>query len=64
VKCFGFCSEAPSSSRTDFLQVVEFDTPWRLIQTGGGVFRYMCLKSGIFNKLEATARAKEENDLR
>ncbi|KAF9526193.1 multidrug resistance-associated ABC transporter [Crepidotus variabilis] len=39
-------------------QVVEFDTPWNLIQNTNGIFRNMCLKSGSFSELEATARAK------
>ncbi|KAF9533294.1 hypothetical protein CPB83DRAFT_880389 [Crepidotus variabilis] len=38
-------------------QVVEFDTPWNLIQKSDGVFRNMCIKSGSFYELEAVARA-------
>src|SRR3954451_13388891 len=41
-------------------QIVEFDTPFKLIQKEGGVFRSMCLKSGTFAELEAAARAKAE----
>ncbi|PFH45713.1 hypothetical protein AMATHDRAFT_158119 [Amanita thiersii Skay4041] len=41
-------------------RIVEFDTPWNLIQKEDGVFRSMCLKSGSFGELEATARAKAE----
>ncbi|KAJ6577612.1 multidrug resistance-associated ABC transporter [Mycena capillaripes] len=40
--------------------VVEFDTPYTLIQKEDGVFRSMCLKSGSFGELEAAARAKAE----
>jgi len=39
-------------------QVVEFDTPWNLIQKEDGVFRGMCLKSGTFGELEAVAKGK------
>lgn len=41
-------------------ELVEFDTPWNLIQKEGGIFRNMCLKSGTFAELEAVARAKAE----
>ncbi|KAF8890917.1 multidrug resistance-associated ABC transporter [Infundibulicybe gibba] len=41
-------------------QIVEFDTPMTLIQKEGGIFRDMCLKSGSFSELEASARAKAE----
>ncbi|KAJ7647783.1 hypothetical protein FB45DRAFT_987394 [Roridomyces roridus] len=44
------------------LQLVEFDTPWRLIQKEDGIFRSMCLKSGYFGELETSARAKAERD--
>ncbi|KAJ7892528.1 multidrug resistance-associated ABC transporter [Mycena olivaceomarginata] len=44
-------------------RVVEFDTPYTLIQKEDGVFRSMCLKSGSFGELEAAARAKEETHL-
>ncbi|KAF7340568.1 ABC bile acid [Mycena sanguinolenta] len=43
----------------DHGRVVEFDTPYTLIQREDGVFRSMCLKSGSFAELEAAARAKE-----
>ncbi|KAJ7222262.1 hypothetical protein GGX14DRAFT_694507 [Mycena pura] len=43
-------------------KLVEFDTPYRLIQKEDGVFRAMCLKSGYFGELEASARAKAEQD--
>ncbi|KAF8890914.1 multidrug resistance-associated ABC transporter [Infundibulicybe gibba] len=41
-------------------QIVEFDTPLTLIQKEGGIFRDMCLKSGSFSELEASARAEAE----
>ncbi|KAF8133513.1 P-loop containing nucleoside triphosphate hydrolase protein, partial [Mycena galopus ATCC 62051] len=41
-------------------RVVEFDTPYTLIQKEDGVFRGMCLKSGSFRELELAARAKED----
>ncbi|KAF5391763.1 hypothetical protein D9757_001642 [Collybiopsis confluens] len=41
-------------------KVVEFDTPWELIQREDGVFRNMCLKSGTFSELEAAAKMKGE----
>ncbi|KAJ7222271.1 P-loop containing nucleoside triphosphate hydrolase protein [Mycena pura] len=43
-------------------KLVEFDTPYRLIQKEDGVFHAMCLKSGYFGELEASARAKAEQD--
>ncbi|KAG6858913.1 hypothetical protein C0995_012983, partial [Termitomyces sp. Mi166 len=43
-------------------QIVEFDTPWRLIQKEGGIFRSMCLKSGSFGDLEAAAKSKAERN--
>jgi len=39
-------------------EIVELDTPWNLIQKEDGLFRNMCLKSGIFRELEAAARAE------
>jgi ABC-type multidrug transport system fused ATPase/permease subunit len=47
----------------DHGKVVEFDTPYTLIQKEDGVFRSMCLKSGSFGELEAAARAKAEVEL-
>ncbi|KAJ7124701.1 P-loop containing nucleoside triphosphate hydrolase protein [Mycena filopes] len=44
----------------DHGRVVQFDTPFNLIQREEGVFRGMCLKSGSFGELEAAARAKAE----
>ncbi|KAH6888231.1 multidrug resistance-associated ABC transporter [Coprinopsis sp. MPI-PUGE-AT-0042] len=41
-------------------QIVEFDTPYNLIQKEEGTFRQMCLKSGTFAELEAAAKAKAE----
>ncbi|KAJ6615389.1 multidrug resistance-associated ABC transporter [Mycena sp. CBHHK59/15] len=39
-------------------KVVEFDTPLHLIQKEDGIFRSMCLKSGSFGELEASAKEK------
>jgi len=39
-------------------QIVEFDTPWNLINKEDGIFRSMCLKSGSFSELEQAAKAK------
>jgi hypothetical protein len=44
------------------VQLVEFDTPLKLIEKEDGIFRSMCLKSGYFGELEASARAKAERD--
>ncbi|KAJ7057932.1 hypothetical protein C8F01DRAFT_1255822 [Mycena amicta] len=43
-------------------KVVEFDTPYKLIQKEDGIFRGMCLKSGYFGELESAARAEAERD--
>ncbi|KAF7338908.1 hypothetical protein MSAN_02214100 [Mycena sanguinolenta] len=43
-------------------KLVEFDTPLRLIEKDGGIFRNMCLNSGYFAELETSARAKAERD--
>ncbi|KAJ7147242.1 hypothetical protein C8R46DRAFT_1129771 [Mycena filopes] len=40
-------------------KVVEFDTPRSLIQRKDGIFRGMCLNSGMFTELEAAAMAKD-----
>ena len=37
---------------------MEFDTPWKLINKEGGVFRNMCLRSGEFGELERVARER------
>ncbi|KAI0339052.1 multidrug resistance-associated ABC transporter [Trametopsis cervina] len=42
-------------------RLAEFDTPYKLIQKEGGIFRGMCLKSGTFAELEAAAKAKAES---
>jgi ABC-type multidrug transport system fused ATPase/permease subunit len=42
-------------------KLVEFDTPYNLIQKEGGIFRSMCLKSGTFAELEAAAKAKADS---
>jgi hypothetical protein len=41
-------------------QIAEMGTPWELIQREDGILRDMCLKSGSFMELEATAKAKAE----
>ncbi|KAF8887923.1 multidrug resistance-associated ABC transporter [Gymnopilus junonius] len=41
-------------------EVVEFDTPWNLINNEEGIFRNMCLKSGSFSELSEAAKAKAE----
>ncbi|CAE7221585.1 unnamed protein product [Rhizoctonia solani] len=38
--------------------IIEFDTPWNLIEREGGLFREMCLQSGMFSELRAAAAAK------
>jgi hypothetical protein len=38
--------------------IIEFDTPWNLIEREGGLFREMCLQSGTFAELRAAAAAK------
>lgn len=38
--------------------LVEFDTPFNLIQKENGIFRNMCLKSGTYQELEDAARAQ------
>ncbi len=43
-------------------RIAEFDTPLRLIQKEDGIFRNMCLKSGSFSELQASAKAKAERD--
>ncbi|KAJ2025899.1 hypothetical protein IWW57_003219, partial [Coemansia sp. S610] len=39
-------------------KVVEFDTPWNLLQLDGGIFRSMCKKSGEYEHLAAAAQRK------
>jgi len=39
-------------------RIVELDTPWKLIQKEGGLFRDMCMKSGQMRELESMAKAK------
>jgi hypothetical protein len=43
-------------------QVVEFDTPYNLIQKKDGVFRNMCLHTGHFDDLHAIAARGVKND--
>ncbi|EGO00623.1 hypothetical protein SERLA73DRAFT_104969 [Serpula lacrymans var. lacrymans S7.3] len=45
-------------------KISEFDTPLNLISKDGGLFRDMCLKSGMFSELEAAAKAKAQRDSR
>jgi ABC-type multidrug transport system fused ATPase/permease subunit len=42
--------------------VAEFDTPLHLIRKEGGVFRKMCMQSGMFAELEAAAKDKVEKN--
>ncbi|KZT05166.1 multidrug resistance-associated ABC transporter [Laetiporus sulphureus 93-53] len=42
-------------------ELMEFDTPYNLIQKENGIFRSMCLKSGTFTELETAARTKAES---
>ncbi|KAF9231441.1 hypothetical protein BU15DRAFT_90912 [Melanogaster broomeanus] len=44
-------------------EVAEFDTPFNLIRKESGIFRRMCLQSGMFSELEAAAKAKAELSL-
>uniref|UniRef100_A0A8H8CJP6 Multidrug resistance-associated ABC transporter n=1 Tax=Psilocybe cubensis TaxID=181762 RepID=A0A8H8CJP6_PSICU len=43
-------------------QIVEFDTPWNLINKEDGIFRNMCMKSGSFTELESAAKAKASSN--
>jgi ABC-type multidrug transport system fused ATPase/permease subunit len=43
-------------------RIVEFGTPWQLIQKENGRFRNMCLQSGSFDELEVAIRTKAEHD--
>ncbi|KAK5828808.1 hypothetical protein F5H01DRAFT_374251 [Linnemannia elongata] len=45
----------------DHGQVVQFDTPWKLIQEEGGIFRNMCQRSGEFELLVEMAAAVERS---
>jgi hypothetical protein len=45
-----------------WVKIVEFDTPFNLINREHGIFRDMCLKSGAFEELEAEARAKVDHE--
>lgn len=38
--------------------IVEFDTPLNLIQKEGGLFRDMCMNSGMMGELQSLAKAK------
>ncbi|TDL18519.1 multidrug resistance-associated ABC transporter [Rickenella mellea] len=43
--------------------IAELDTPYNLIGKDGGVFRNMCLQSGMFAELEEAAKARAEREL-
>lgn len=43
--------------------IAEFDTPLNLIRKEDGIFRKMCLKSGMFAELEQVAIEKAEKDV-
>ncbi|KAF9149045.1 hypothetical protein BG015_009183 [Linnemannia schmuckeri] len=45
----------------DHGQVVQFDTPWKLIREEGGIFRNMCQRSGEFDLLVEMAAAVERS---
>ncbi|KAI0048026.1 multidrug resistance-associated ABC transporter [Auriscalpium vulgare] len=42
--------------------IAEFDSPWNLIQKEDGIFRNMCLKSGMFGELQQAAKDKAVKD--
>ncbi len=44
-------------------KLVEFDTPLNLIRREGGVFREMCLKSGVMAELVEAAAARAESEV-
>ncbi|KAK3842992.1 MAG: hypothetical protein J3R72DRAFT_442126 [Linnemannia gamsii] len=46
----------------DHGQVVQFDTPWKLLQEEGGIFRNMCQRSGEFDLLVEMASAAERSN--
>ena len=56
-RCYAYCLLKDGGLRV--LQIAEFDTPAKLIEKEGGIFRTMCLKSGHFAELEAAAKAKD-----
>ncbi|KAJ2805169.1 hypothetical protein H4S07_004078, partial [Coemansia furcata] len=41
-------------------QIVEFDTPWNLLQIKNGVFKSMCEKTGEYKHLLSIARSKND----
>ncbi|KZS87429.1 hypothetical protein SISNIDRAFT_553186 [Sistotremastrum niveocremeum HHB9708] len=41
-------------------RVSEFDTPYNLIRKEGGIFRNMCLRSGMYDRLEEAAKKNVE----
>lgn len=43
-------------------RIVEFDTPYNLIEKEGGILRDMCMKSGSFAELEAAVKEKAAQD--
>lgn len=42
--------------------MVEFDTPAALIRKEGGVFRGMCVRSGMYERLEEAAGAGKRGE--
>jgi ABC-type multidrug transport system fused ATPase/permease subunit len=42
--------------------IVEFDTPWNLIQKEDGIFRGMAVMSGMFAELERVAKEPAMRD--
>ncbi|KAJ8522225.1 hypothetical protein ONZ45_g1124 [Pleurotus djamor] len=40
-------------------KIAEFDTPYNLLRTEGGIFRQMCLQSGTFAELETACQLRE-----
>ncbi|KAJ1936506.1 hypothetical protein FBU59_005029, partial [Linderina macrospora] len=43
-------------------EVVEYDTPYNLLRKENGLFHHMCLKSGEFDFLFATAERKHQSE--
>ncbi|TFK50258.1 P-loop containing nucleoside triphosphate hydrolase protein [Heliocybe sulcata] len=41
-------------------RIAEFDTPYALIKKEDGIFRHMCLRSGMFAELETMAKGSAE----
>ncbi|KAJ1773796.1 Transporter of the ATP-binding cassette (ABC) [Coemansia sp. RSA 1813] len=47
----------------DHGEVVEYDTPFNLLSKDDGLFRHMCLKSGEYDYLFASAERKYQSDM-